>query len=486
MSAQRATRFSPPESADGEIVRATGLAERFDAVRAEQDVPERFSDAVLAEAEAVAADPRHLPETDLTDLPFLTIDPPGAMDLDQAMLLERDGTGFRVRYAIAYLPAFVAPGGAIDTESWERGQTIYAPDQRTPLHPPQVSEGPASLLPGQPTPAYVWDLRLDAEGEVVDIALAPAMVRSQDRLDYAQVQRAIDEGTADERLTLLREIGEARIRLELARGGATLPMPEQEVIVREDGHYELRLRPLLAAEDWNAQISLMTGMAAAELMLHARVGVLRTMPEPEEEVLRRLRRVVRGLDVDWPAEQTYGDFLRGLDREDPVHLAIIHEATGLFRGAGYTAFDGELPELVEQSAIAAPYAHVTAPLRRLVDRYGLALCAAVSAGEEIPAWVREALPRLAEAMSASDRRAGAVERGCTEAVECAALADEVGSDHDAVVVDVPEGGRGRLEVALTDKPVIARAEGSGELGQRVRVRVERADVAAGELALRVL
>lgn len=117
MSAQRATRFSPPESADGEIVRATGLAERFDAVRAEQDVPERFSDAVLAEAEAVAADPRHLPETDLTDLPFLTIDPPGAMDLDQAMLLERDGTGFRVRYAIAYLPAFVAPGGAIDTES---------------------------------------------------------------------------------------------------------------------------------------------------------------------------------------------------------------------------------------------------------------------------------------------------------------------------------------------------------------------------------
>lgn len=486
MSAQRATRFTPPEAATGEIVVGTGLAARFDEIRAELDVPEEFPPEVLAEAEQVAASPVDLPGDDLTEVPFLTIDPPGSMDLDQAMHLERDGDGYRVRYAIAYLPAFVTPGGAIDTESWERGQTIYAPDRRTPLHPPQVSEGPASLLPDQDTPAYVWDLRLDARGEVTQTGLAPAMVRSRDRLDYAGVQQAVDGGTDDERLLLLKEVGELRIALERERGGATLPMPEQEVDVREDGSYELRLRPLLPAEDWNAQISLMTGMAAAQLMLDAKVGILRTMPDPEQQVLEGFRRVVSGLGVDWPQEQSYGDFLRGLDGEDPTHLAIIHEATGLFRGAGYTAFDGELPQQQEQSAIGAAYAHVTAPLRRLVDRYGLAVCAAVAAGEELPAWAREALPRLPEVMSTSDRRAGGVERATTDAVECAALADEVGSEHDAVVVDVPEGDRGRLEVALTGKPVLAEAEGTGELGARVRVRVEEADIASSRLRLRIL
>ena len=83
---------------------------------------------------------REWPERDETGIPFITIDPPGSMDLDQAVHIERSGEGFRVRYAIAYLPAFVAPGGAIDIEAQVRGQTIYAPDQRTPLHPAPVSE----------------------------------------------------------------------------------------------------------------------------------------------------------------------------------------------------------------------------------------------------------------------------------------------------------------------------------------------------------
>ena len=54
-------------------------------------------------------------------MPFLTIDPPGSMDLDQALHIERDGDGYRVRYAIADVPAFVQPGGAVDAETRRRG-----------------------------------------------------------------------------------------------------------------------------------------------------------------------------------------------------------------------------------------------------------------------------------------------------------------------------------------------------------------------------
>src|SRR6478752_5998153 len=107
------------------------LIARFDAIRAQLSVPEQFSPEVLAEAEAVAAKPLGLPDRDETAVPFLTIDPPGSMDLDQALHIERDGDGYRVRYAIADVPAFVQPGGAVDQEARRRGQTVYAPDKRT-------------------------------------------------------------------------------------------------------------------------------------------------------------------------------------------------------------------------------------------------------------------------------------------------------------------------------------------------------------------
>ena len=486
-AAQRTVTLRPSDPQSGEVVAAAGLTERFDAIRAEQEVPDEFPADVLAEAERVAAQPLSQPERDESDLPFVTIDPPGSMDLDQAMHLSREGDGYRVRYAIAHLESFVEPGGAIDAEARRRGQTIYAPDERTPLHPPVLSEGAASLLPEEVRPAYVWDIRLDATGAHTSAELYPALVRSAERLEYTAVQAAVDAGADDERLVLLKEIGELRIALEQERGGASLPMPDQQV-EEVDGGFRLHLRPLVPAEDWNAQISLLTGIVAAEMMLEAGVGILRTMPEPEERDVQQLRRIARALGVEWAEGTDHGTFLRSLDGTDPKHLALIHESTVLFRGAGYTAFDGAPPEVVEQAAIAAPYAHVTAPLRRLVDRFGLALCAAVSAGAEVPGWVREALPLLPELMEASDRRAGAVERATTDAVEAATLAERVGQSFDAVVVDVPDGddGKGLVEIQLVDPPVMAKASGAAELGAEVTVRLESVDLAKGRVELTVV
>lgn len=449
----------------------------FDQIRAEFGVVVGFAPDVEAAAAASAAAPS-LPSTDSTDLPFFTIDPIGSTDLDQAMHLERAGSGFRVRYAIADLPAFVPAGGPVDAEARRRGQTIYAPDRRIPLHPTVISEGAGSLLPGQVRPAYVWDLRLDADGEVTAADVGRALVRSTDRLDYDGVQAQVDRAGGepdDERLALLKAVGERRIRLEQARGGADLPLPEQEVVAGPDG-YRLRLRPPVAAEDWNAQISLMTGMSAADMMLAGEVGIVRTMPPPDPAVLRRFHRQAAALGAPWPAETSYGTFLRSLDRADPRQLALIHEATALFRGAGYTPFVGAVPEQAQHAAVAAPYAHVTAPLRRLVDRFGLVVCEALCRDREVPGWVTEALPTLPVIMVASDRRANAVDRACTDAVEAAVLRSRVGEEFDAVVVDAREDGRSRVQVL--DPPVLATVTGQVELGRSMRVRLMRADVRA--------
>jgi exoribonuclease R len=448
------------------------LAAAFARIRAELKIPAAFPPEVEEAAREAAAAPL-LPTLDLTDIPFFTIDPPGSNDLDQAMHLERTSSGYRVRYAIADLPAFLPPGGPVDAEARRRGQTLYAPDQRAPLHPTSLSEGAASLLPGQVRPAYVWDISLDRDAEEVDVDLKLALVRSVDRLDYAQVQAGVDSESADERFALLREIGERRVQLEQARGGASLPIPQQEVVL-EGGRYHLRFRPALPAEDWNAQISLLTGMAGAGIMLSGQIGILRTMPGPDRNALARFHRQAAALGARWPAETPYGTFLRSLNRADPRQLAIVHEAAALFRGAGYTPFVGDMPDQAEHAAVAAPYSHVTAPLRRLADRFGLVVCESLCRGVDVPSWARDALPAVPAVMAESDRLAGELERASTDAVEAAVLAPSIGSIFDAVVVDVHHDGGGAVQIA--EPAVLAPVSGPVHLGAAIKVRLVVADL----------
>ncbi|MFI6601030.1 RNB domain-containing ribonuclease [Nonomuraea sp. NPDC050536] len=455
------------------------LDDGFERIRREQRLPEEFPPAVLEEAAKVAEAPRE--PRDLSDLPFVTIDPPGSMDLDQAVHLERLRGGYRVWYAIADVAAFVRPGGAIDAEALHRGETVYMPDGRVPLHPKVLSEGAASLLPGAVRPAAVWRIDLDAEGRTVGADVHRALVRSRERLDYDYVQAAVDTGTADGTLGLLAEIGRLRLELERARGGVTLPTPEQE-IVPDSGmsSYRLEYRVPVPAEAWNAQISLLTGMAAASMMLDAEIGVLRVLPPPQPGELAKVRRVAAALEVPWPDGASYGTVVHDLDPKNPRHAAFLHESKVLLRGAGYVAFNGAPPPLADHAAVAAPYAHVTAPLRRLVDRYATEVCLAIADGEPVPEAVEATLPGLPDIMSSSGRRAGAVERACVDLVEAFLLRERIGQAFDAMVIDADQKGDGG-QVQVTDPAVIARCDGRLPLGERITVRLTQADPATREV-----
>ncbi|MBP2581753.1 VacB/RNase II family 3'-5' exoribonuclease [Streptomyces sp. PvR006] len=464
-------------------IHVTGAAEAplraaLRALRTELAIPEDFPPAVLAEAEAAAKAPR-LPAYDATDLPFLTIDPPTSTDLDQAMHLARraDG-GYRVHYAIADVAAFVAPGSALDAEAHRRVLTLYFPDGKVPLHPTVLSEGAASLLPGEPRPALLWRIDLDAEGRRVATDVRRALVRSRAKLDYATVQQQIDTGTAEEPVALLRDIGRLREALEAERGGISLNVPEQE-IVEQDHTYSLAYRAPLPADGWNAQISLLTGMAAADLMTAAGTGILRTLPTAPDGAVARLRRSAHALGVDWPHHVSYADVVRAADPADPRHAAFLQECTTLLRGAGYTVFtDGHIPTPAVHAAVADEYTHCTAPLRRLVDRYAGELCVAAVAGDEPPEWVRAALPALPDEMADGSRRANTVERESVDIVEAALLRERVGEIFDAYVIDVKEREPAVGTVHLDDPAVVARIAGGESrlpLGEWLRVRLAEAD-----------
>jgi exoribonuclease R len=455
------------------VVPAAALQEGFEAIRREAHVPTAFPPEVEAEVRATPA-----PQTgDRVDVPFVTIDPPGSRDLDQALHIERRGDGHRVRYAIADVAAFVAAGDPVDVASHERGETLYGADSKIPLHPTSLSEGAASLLPDQVRPALLWTIHVDETGEGTDVHVERARVRSRAKLDYEGVQKSVDEGTADEVLVLLKEVGELRLQREAARGGISLPLPEQEVEISGD-QWSLEFRSMIPAETWNAQISMLTGFAAASLMVYARVGLLRTLPPPQPRDLQKLHRVARALHLDWPAEQLYPDFIRGLDSRKPAEAAMITASARLLRGSGYVAFDGDMPADPIHAALASEYAHVTAPLRRLGDRYAGEICLALCAGTDVPPWVLSRLAGIPDVMKDAGRRAAQYESMVLSLVEAGVLHQRVGETFDGVVTDVDENDATRGKVTIQEPAVEARVTSPTALplGTEARVRLSQADV----------
>ncbi|RZQ62575.1 RNB domain-containing ribonuclease [Amycolatopsis suaedae] len=446
----------------------------FVRVRTELALPDGFPPDVLAEAEAVVMDPpQSADREDATALPLVTIDPPGAKDLDQALHVERAGDGFRVHYAIADVACFVAPGGAIDREARRRGQTLYLPDGNVPLHPPVLSEGAASLLPGEVRPAVLWTIGTDSGARPVSVRVRRALVRSVEQFDYDGVQAAFDAGRPHPSVAALPEVGRLRRELAVQRGALEPQLPEQEITAGPGG-WELARRPRNDVDAWNAEISLLTGMAAASIMTEAGVGVLRTLPAADDGAVGWLRRSAAALRIDWPEGHTVAELLAGLDPARPESMALYADSTRLLRGAGYTAFDGTPPEITTHAGIGGPYAHVTAPIRRLVDRFATEVCLAVTAGRPVPGWVRDALAELPALMSASDTLAGRVERACLDQVEAWTLAGRIGGTFGAVVLRAEDN---RAEVLVEDPPVLTKAAGAGFVeGARVTVRLTAVDV----------
>jgi len=444
----------------------------FQRIREEYEVDGGFSAEVEEAARLAAALPLGSERRDMRDIPLVTIDPAGSRDLDQAFHASRSADGYRVRYAIADVAHFVAPNGPLDMAARRRGVTFYAPDAKEPLHPDQLNQGAASLLPNEDRPALLWTHHLDSHGTLLDTHVERAVVRSRQALSYEQVDADLQSGRPAELNILLREIGVARQKKEATRGGASLRLPAQEVIP-EDGSYALAFRRSLPVENWNAQLSLLTGMAAANLMIDNKVGLLRTLPKPSKKTIGWLRRCSRAMSVPYPDDLAYPDWVRGLDTTDPDQAALMTQAARAFRGAGYAGFDGELPAEPGHGAVGANYAHVTAPLRRLVDRFANEIVLSLCAEQRPPRWVLDSLDTIPDTMMEASRKERAFERAMIDFAESLTLANRVGEVFSAIATDVDDD---KVTLQIRRPAIVARLHALGVgLGNEIEVRLTNAD-----------
>ena len=173
---------------------------------------------------------------------------------------------------------------------------------------------------------------------------------------------------------------------------------------------------------------------------------------------------------------------------DVPHRAMITACARLLRGSGYLAFDGEVPADPVHAALASEYAHVTAPLRRLGDRYAGEICVALCAGTEVPAWVAARLSELPDVMKDAGRRAAQYEAMVLDLVEAGVLHGRVGEMFEAVVTDVDAKDSTRGRVVIQEPAVEARvtARGPLPLGTEAEVRLTQADVGSRAVAFEVV
>ena len=452
--------------ADPDEALLSGLAR----LRANMGVPAAFPPEVEAAAASAAAR-RPADHVDRTDRPFVTLDPATSTDLDQAFHIERSGEDLLLHYAIADIGWFVEEGDLVDAEAWRRGATIYLPDGKASLYPPSLSEAAASLLPAGPRPAVVFTVRIAADGGARLDAAERALIHSRAKLAYDSVREAdLPDGFVE--LAARVQAAEAR------RGAARVDPPEQEVERLDARRFRLMFRPRLVSETRNAALSLAANLAIADCLLAHRTGLFRVMPGPDAHAIARLRLTAQAIGVPWPGDVPLEAFVRTLDGNDPQQAAFMLAVRRSGNGAAYAPYrDGPRPW---HAAMAASYAHATAPLRRLADRYVVAAALALARGEPISTRVTGAFEKLPAVMARAEALGSRIERAVIDLAEAVMLQDREGEIFCALVTDADERGA-RLQ--LCDLPVVTRVAARGARpGDRLHVRLVAADPQEGTLA----
>jgi exoribonuclease R len=443
---------------------AAAMGVGLDRIRSEFEIPNAFPSSVDEAARRAVDRSTGAAHVDRTGIAFATIDPAGSTDLDQAFAIDVDGNDVVLHYAIADVGWFVQPGDPLDAEAWKRGVTVYLPDRRSPLYPATLSEGAASLLPGVDRPAVIFEVRVDQHGGVHLAGAERAIVRSRVKLAYESVQAGdLPPGFAE--LSARIEAAEA------ARHASRVAFPEQEIDFVPDDGFELRYRPRTPAEEQNAALSLAANMAIADTLVAARTGLFRVMPEVDDSRSRRLRHTAQAFGLEWHKDVSLSTFVRSLPRADPrasAFLLAVRRASG---GASYAPYrDGERPW---HAAVAATYAHATAPLRRLQDRYVIAAALAIASGAEPPDDIEPAFETLPAAMAEGEQRANRADRAALDLAEAVVLVGCEGQLFDAVVLDEDDRG---VVIQIADPAILARVDARHvDPGDRVRVRLVAAE-----------
>ncbi|MGN0908431.1 MAG: exoribonuclease II [Succinivibrio sp.] len=199
---------------------------------------------------------KDLPRKDLTALPFVTIDSSHTQDMDDALCIEKDGSGYTLMVAIADPTGYIAEGSDLDELASRRAFSIYLPGQDIPMLPRILSQNLCSLREGEDRPVVAGRFRVALDG-TIDLSKSEfclGTIRSQGKLVYDEISDYLEgrEGASfkpsaevDRVLRLLEEFARARDGYRATHAASFRNRPDYDFVLKEDGsldHIEVEHR----------------------------------------------------------------------------------------------------------------------------------------------------------------------------------------------------------------------------------------------------
>lgn len=517
------------EAACGVIEEVLGTAEEatisVDAIVARNKLETAFSEGALAEAQAAQLDEVGALAAgyrDVRDRCVFTIDPADARDFDDALSLDpaqdflRDGAVWRLGVHIADVSYYVPWNSSLDLDARRRATSVYLVDRVIPMLPEQLSNGLCSLNPNETRRCMTCDVYLDQDWKSVGYDIYPALMRSQARLTYGQVQQALDGDAAlpddiMQRVRFLSQFAKARIAARQVAGGLDFDFPEARVVLDDDGkpvRVDLRRKNEATSLVEEAMI-LANEVVAQHLSERGFPALYRVHEKPSPDSLAALLPVLQ--EFGWFSRISPERFVAGDAR---AIARVLSESQGRLEGnlvqtlvlramkrAAYKpTCDGHF------GLASEAYTHFTSPIRRYPDLVvHRMLRAQLTRRPQKFEQEVAVLPWIAEHASDMERVAEKAARQSQELKLIEYMAGFLGEAFDATVSGVASYG---MYVSLDNTAegmVAARYLGdeyfacdavryqlvgqdSGKvfrLGQRVRVVLAAADAKAGRLDFRL-
>ncbi len=419
-------------------------------------IPHEFSEAALAEAakykNPTARDRQG--RVDLRELPLVTIDGEDSRDFDDAVYAEkRKGGGYRLIVAIADVSHYVRPGMALDDEAQERGTSVYFPNHVVPMLPEALSNGLCSLNPHVDRLCMVCDLTVSRTGKVMAYAFYNAVMHSQARLTYTQVNQHLQgDKTAlpahdgvRKSVDTLHQLYKVLLDLRGQRGAMEFETTETYMTFDDLGAIEaIKPRTRNDAHRLIEECMLLANVSAASYALANDLPVLyRNHEPPQSTKVQKVRDFVRLMGLDFPENPTQSDYQHIIEAtRDRIDAPSIHAV--LLRSMMQAFYGGD--NLGHFGLAYESYTHFTSPIRRYPDLLLHRAIKAHLAGKKQPL-DQSQLEAAGLHLSQTERRADEASRQVMGWLKCHYMQQHIGDQFEGVITAVTDFG---LFITLTE------------------------------------
>ena len=422
------------------------------------DIPHSFPSAVEKQLKKWAED---VPEeakrgrVDLRNLPLVTIDGEDARDFDDAVFCQKQGKGWKLWVAIADVSYYVRPKSALDTEAYNRGNSVYFPNRVVPMLPEKLSNGLCSLNPQVDRLCMVCEMTISAKGKMTDYQFYEAVMNSHARLTYNKVAKILEKDTAlCERyaslvphLQDLHDMYQALVKARQQRGAIEFETIESKFIFNALGRIE-RIEPAVRndAHKIIEECMILANIASANFMAkHQEPALYRIHAVPSEEKLTAFRSFLAecGLSLSGGNKPTPTDYAQLLEqiKPRPDHELI---QTMLLRSMSQAVYSAD--NIGHFGLALEEYAHFTSPIRRYPDltlHRGIKYLLAKQKGSKRKTtdtggyhYQLEEIDGFGAHCSSTERRADDATREVADWLKCEYMQDHVGEEFEGVISSV--------------------------------------------------